>query len=67
MWLGGTLKKSSNTFCVAKNTRKISSLYAMVGCVKLNEVDLYVCECAGKAESHPGRQTSSHSCLAKVL
>ena len=26
-----------------------------------------VCECIGKAESHPGRQVSSHSCLAKVL
>ena len=24
------------------------------------------CECAGKAESHPGRQVSSHSCLAIV-
>ena len=24
-------------------------------------------ECGGKAESHPGRRVSSHSCLAKVL
>ena len=28
---------------------------------------LNVCECTGKAESHPGRRMSSHSCLAKVL
>ena len=35
--------------------------------VKLAGVGLNVCECAGKAESHPGRRVSSHSCLAKVL
>ena len=33
----------------------------------LSWVGLNVCECAGKAESHPGRWVSSQSCLAKVL
>ena len=28
---------------------------------------LNVCECTGKVENHPGRQVSSHGCLAKVL
>ena len=36
-------------------------------CVKPAGVGLNVCECAGKAERHPGRRVSSHSCLAKVL
>ena len=36
-------------------------------CVKLAGVDLNVCEFAGKANSHPGRQMLSHSCLVRVL
>ena len=28
---------------------------------------LNVCESTEKAENHPGRRVSSHSCLAKVL
>ena len=33
-------------------------------CAKLARVGLNVCECGGKAESHPGRRVSSHSCLS---
>ena len=57
-----------------KNTRKIEKIFLLVECdgwlfvcVKLAGVGLNVCECAGKAQSRPGRWVSSHSCLAKVL
>ena len=46
-----------------------SSLNVMAGCLreKLAEVGLNVCECAGKAGSHPGRWVPPHSWLAKIL
>ena len=53
-------KKTLKRFCSLLN---VTVGYLCVQCLPA----LNVCEYTGKAESHPGRQVSSHSCLAKVL
>ena len=57
------LKKTLKRFCSSSNVI-VGHLcvQSLPECMGLN-----VCECTGKAESHPGRWVSSHSCLTKVL